>query len=401
MGRGGGGGGFSGGGFSGGGRGGFSGGGRGFGGFSGGGRSSGGSFGGGRSSGGFSDGYRSYGYRSPGIFVFNNRGEGGGNYQGGGSGSGGSGFKGCLKTAIIIIIVILVLMLFFAISESKNSHVARTRLENATVNNDVGYFENYDFYQYIDEGDLTKGLKDFYEYTGVKPFIFFTSSDWPEFGGIDELAEAIYDQRIGIENGGHLVLAWYETEADGSVNTYYWAGSEALSVLDEDALDILTSAISRCYNDESSYPTYGEFLSAAFSSAGEDIMMDPSAYKAGIAVLLVLILLFGAGLFILVRKEKKLEQDKIDAQILSTPLQTYGDSEAAAAAKKYENEADPASAGRDVTSSPAARNFANAASNGAEDSYRVDPGHTSTDDSLKTYADTEAEELAKKYESQD
>jgi len=348
---------------------------------------------------------------TPGVVVVNNNsnnkygngGGGGSNNGNGGSGGGGnSGCGGCLKPLLIVLLVMLVLSLIGTImTRSGNNDAVRTRLENGTVNSSAGYYANDGFYDSIDGNTLQKGLKDFYDKTGVKPFIYFFSNFPQGYSDTSEIAEAVYDQLIGDEYGGHLVLVWYESDVDDA-DTYYWLGTQAQTVIDSSALDILTRKIASCYNDEYSYPTYADLLSAAFSQAADDIMADNTSTGAGIVAEVILIILVGTALFLLIRKEKKLEQDKIDAQILSTPLQTFGDTEASAAAKKYESSGTDAAAAAEqsYTSSPAAQNYANSASN-AGYSYKVNSGQTVTDDSLKTYADTEAEELAKKYESQD
>ena len=398
-------------------------------GFSGGGRS-GGSFsgGGGRSSYSGGGSYRpssGSGYRpssvfrptyAPGVVVVNNNshnkygnGGGGGNYNGNGNNSGSGnnnqGCGGCLKIILIAILVFLVMSLIGTIIMNGNKNdVVRTKLENGKVNSSAGYYFDDNFYEDINGKTLEKGLKDFYEKTGVKPYLFLTSSvDIADsFDTITDVAQAAYEQFLGKENGGHIVLAWYETE-DEDYYADFWIGSQAQEVMDDDAINVLQRYIVKCYDDQSSYPTYSDLFSAAFSKAADDIMADNTSTGAGIAVEVFLILLVGAGLFILIRKEKKLEQDKIDAQILNAPLQTFGDTEAAAAAKKYETPgADSAAQSYyDNTVSPAAKSYADSASNGTGYSYTVNSGQTETDDSLKTFADTEAEELAKKYESQD
>ena len=107
-------------------------------------------------------------------------GGGGGNYNGNNGGGGGrsnnSGCGGCLKIILIALLVFLVMSLIGTIMMYKNKDDGvRTKLENGKVNTNAGYYLNDNFYDNIDGNELQKGLKDFYDKTGVKPFIFFTS----------------------------------------------------------------------------------------------------------------------------------------------------------------------------------------------------------------------------------
>ena len=139
-----------------------------------------------------------------------------------------------------------------------------------SINPDVGFFIDDGFYELIDASELQPGLEYFYDVTGVKPFIYFLS-DYPDgFEDISEVAEAVYDQIIGEEYGGHLVLAWYES-AEEYADTYYWLGEEALEIISEDDLQTLTDNISECYDDSELYPTYGDLLSAAFEMTADEI----------------------------------------------------------------------------------------------------------------------------------
>ena len=142
--------------------------------------------------------------------------------------------------------------------------------ESLPVNPDAGYFVNDDFYEEIDASELTPGLEYFYKKTGVKPFVYFFSEYPAGFEDISELAEAVYDQMIGEEYGGHLVLVWFEAY-DESADIYYWIGDEAWDVLGDTGFEILDEKLYNCYEDDVTYPSYGDFISAAFEQAADEI----------------------------------------------------------------------------------------------------------------------------------
>ncbi len=152
------------------------------------------------------------------------------------------------------------------ITENTEENIA----ERFSVNPDLGFYYDDGFYAEIDAKEIKPGLQYFYQETGVKPFIYFFSEYPDGYSEIDEVAEYVYDQIVGYEYESHLVLAWYENYADNA-ETYYWLGDDAEEMLSDEDLDILTENISDCYYDEDNYPSYGDFLSAAFRMTAEEI----------------------------------------------------------------------------------------------------------------------------------
>jgi len=182
---------------------------------------------------------------------------------------------------------------------------------------------------------LEAGMKNFYIKTGVQPFLYITDeidgNNFPTESQFEEFAYKTYDSLISDE--AHLLLIFFEY--DEKYQTWYLAGTQAKTVLDKQAMDILLDYVDRYYYDQNL--TDEQMFSKAFNDAGDRIMkVEKSPW---IPVLIV----FGALAIVAVsflwwkynKKQKNLEAEQTQ-KILDTPLETFGGSEAETRAKKYE-----------------------------------------------------------------
>lgn len=338
-----------GGGFSGGGRsGGFSGGGRSSGGFSGGGRSSGGFSGGGRS--GRGGGYGGYGgssYRPPrppvrppmvggwgwGIprtrtVIINNNGGGGGyggppgdpspqNRQGGGS--------GCLTVVLVVALVLLLAGIFAVMADGGGGSVAASTVEREPLPagsvQETGYYTD-ELGWIVDERALTAGMREFYRQTGVQPYLYLTrtvdGSASPTSQEIGDYAARLYDQLFRDE--AHFLVVYQEDGYNYMVG--YTAGSQAKSVIDDEAVGILRDYLDR-YN--SSDLSDEEYFSTVFRETAERIMtVTKSPWPAvagifGVVILAVILYLWWSR-----KKQQEKEKAQQFQEMLNTPLDTFG-----------------------------------------------------------------------------
>lgn len=338
MGRsgGGGGGGFSGGGFS----GGFSGGGRSSGGFSGGGRSGGGSFGGGRGSSGYRGGFGGYGGPRPihtGPVIIHNA------PRYGGGGNGGNPHQprrqGSGTVIATICIILVMLMLFFVViggasnGDIQKSTYQREKLpasavtETAYYTDEGGWFSN--------RSELESGMKAFYRETGVQPYLYLlpngTTTSTTE---LTAYAEELYPQLFSDE--GHFLLVFCDDDY-GSYNCGYVVGSQAKTVMDDEAVAILADYLDRYYNDYSI--SEEEIFSKTFEDTGERIM---TVTKSPLPVIVICFAVVAVAVMVFItlkkhREQKEREQKRAE-EILKTPLEKFGDKDVEDLAKKYEEQ---------------------------------------------------------------
>ena len=344
MGRSGGGGGH-GGGFSGGG---FSGGGRSSGGFSGG-RSSGrsGGFGGGRPSGGPGFGPGPGGFRPgfggvrTGPVIINNAPR----YGGGGDSPRQPRKQDSGRGTVIatICIVLVMLVLFFVImgavsggGDIQKSTYQREKLpasavtETAYYTDEGGWFSN--------RSELESGMKAFYRETGVQPYLYLlpngTTTSTTE---LTSYAEELYPQLFTDE--GHFLLVFCDDDR-GSYNCGYVVGSQAKTVMDDEAVAILADYLDRYYNDYSI--SEEEIFSNTFEDTGERIMTVTKSPLPTVAVCIAVVVV-AALVFVTLKKrrEQREREQKRAEEILKTPLEKFGDKEVEDLAKKYENQEKP------------------------------------------------------------
>lgn len=341
---------------------------------SGGGRSSGGGFGGGRSSGGRSGGFggssgragRSSGSssfgRSGGSFgssgsSFGNRSyrsgpiifPGGVNIGGGPSSprrnSSGCGSVGCLT---IIIILVIIIALIFVMEMASNggsgnsggitaSSIERQALPKGSVNETDYYMDNLKWIG--NKTKLESGLKHFYEKTGVQPFLYLTDNIngnyYPDEKEMDSFANNLYGELFTDE--AHLLFVFMEHE--GRYMDWYVVGSQAKTVIDREAADILLDYIDRYYYEDGL--TDEEFFSNSFRDAGDRIMtVTRSPWITVIiiiSIVILVIILYGWWKKAMKQKNKEAKQME---DILNTPLDKFGDTEAEDLAKKYTQDPD-------------------------------------------------------------
>jgi uncharacterized membrane protein len=310
----------------------------GFGGSFGGGRSggfggSGGSFGGNRSSNqGSGSPFRSGG---PGF------GFGGRRYYGGGPGG-----CGCGTLPILLIVFIIIFIMISAgrcsvfdntgnSSDITTSTVKREPLPKGSVNETDYYTDTMVPIWITNPTELLRGMKYFYQKTGVQPYLYITDtingSHTPTESEIADYANSLYDELFTDE--AHLLFVFFEY--DDSYMDWYVTGTQAKTVIDTEAGDIFLDYIDRNYYISSLSDE--EFFSNSFKDAADRIMNVTQS--PWISVLIILgVCVLAVVLFIWwqnAKKQKNLEAQQTE-QILKTPLEKFGDTEAEDLAKKYD-----------------------------------------------------------------
>lgn len=344
-----------------------------------GGRSGGGSFGGSRSSGGRSGGFGGLG-RGGGLGGLGGfgglGGRGGGSFGGfGGFGSfrsgggfrggpvfggggpswrppvrgGGFGAPGCSSVGSVVVIGIvffIILIMVFANSlpgggvgantsgEVTKSTVERVALPKGSVNETGYYTDKLDWIK--NETTLVAGLRNFYEKTGVQPYLYITDtvngSHSPTAEELDEYARGLYGELFTDE--AHLLFVFFKY--DGKYMDRYVCGTQAKTVIDREAADILLDYVDRYYYDRDL--TEDELFSRAFSDAGDRIMtVTKSAWPAVLIVMTITVALFILFLWWRHAKKRKDAEARRTEEMLKTPLEKFSsEDEAEKLSKKYD-----------------------------------------------------------------
>lgn len=333
------------------------------GGFGGGGR--GGGFGGGRS-GGFggnvgrgggrpSGGYRGGGryrrrpsrpvffprpfYRSRPVIINNNNGGGGFNNNNNNNNNKNGNSSGCLTTVLVLVIGIVILGLLFSLFSGggsggvTSSTTEREPLASGVVNETEYYTDELGWI--TNEAQAEQGLEYFYEETGVQPHVIITGdieggqSNPAE--AIPEYANTMYDQLFTDE--AHLLVIFYEP-SPSDYTTYYLVGSQARSVIDDEAGQIVLDYLDANYTDMSL--SSEEYFSKSFEQAADRIMTTTTNPWVIIAIVAGVIIVVAIGYtWWQKRQQAKVEEDKRTKEILNQPIKTFADAELKDLESKY------------------------------------------------------------------
>lgn len=214
------------------------------------------------------------------------------------------------------------------------STIAREPLPAGSVNETGYYTDELDWIQ--SKTTLLAGLKHFYQETGVQPYVYITDtvngSHSPTSEELDTFANSLYDQLFTDE--AHILLVFFEY--NGGYKDWYVCGTQAKTVIDSEAADILLDYIDRYYYY--SNLTEDEFFSKAFSDAADRIMEVTRSPWITVWIVLgaVALLAIAFAWWKHAKKQKNLEAKQTE-DMLNTPLEQFGDAEAEELAKKYKD----------------------------------------------------------------
>lgn len=341
------------------------------GGFSGGGR--GGGFGGGRGGGGRSSGAGRGAGRGGGSF--GGGGLGGGGFGHGGynrrprhhgprvwpvflggfgrrrysRGGGGCGFMGC---GSIFTVMIFLFIMFSFLSTIGNFGTGgggigggSGDITSSTVEREplpAGSVDETDYY--TDElgwiGNHTQmvdGLRHFYNETGVQPHVHIIGdvegNPDPTQDELAAYANALYDDLFTDE--AHLLLVFLESSPN-DYDTYYIVGSQARSVIDTEAGDILLDYLDRYYFDDGL--TDEQYFSNSFRDAADRIMdVTTSPWIPVLSIFGLVIVLYILYKWWKTKQDSKEKEAKRTEDMLNKPIHTFGGSEAEELSKKYQD----------------------------------------------------------------
>ena len=285
-------------------------------------------------------------------------------YFGGTRYSGSSGYSGGYSNTpkksgtsvwkkIWLVILILIIIGALLPDDKNTSSGSGGGITKSTVNRerfDSSSYQKSDVW-YRDELNwitnpttLHRGMEHFYDKTGVQPFLYITddvgTKGYASDSQLEKFGNEIYDKYFDDEC--HLVVVFYEK--DKKYRSFYVTGTQAKTVIDDEAGEILLDYIDHYY-----YSDYeeSEFFSRSFSEAADRIMRVTPNYKPVIAIFaiiaVIVVLLFK---WWKKKKQHKLDEMKQAKDILDSDLNEFGGpdytgsgsmSEAEALKKKYDS----------------------------------------------------------------
>lgn len=287
----------------------------------------------------------------------------GSSYHGGGS---GGSFGSMVGIIVFILLMIVILSMFSGISSSsdgKNGGITvstynREKLdsgysfESDCIEDQVNWLQN--------EKKVGKELKEFYEKTGVQPYIVLLKENDEVKALNDEAKSSTNEEKIYADYAEQIFAQFAPNEAtfmyiyfqdeenekhgqDGYM--YCVTGKQASAVMDSEARDIFWDYLdahwfSDMTEDELFVETFNKTASRimTITTTGKDV-----AKTVAIGSTIAIIAIVGGVAVVKIvksnnkRKEKEAEER---AKILTTPMSTLVDEELKETAKKYENMSD-------------------------------------------------------------
>lgn len=229
--------------------------------------------------------------------------------------------------SIVLAIIVIVAGLIAARPNIQQSTVERSKLDSSLCTRvDTWYQDDINWIH--DEKTLLKGLKTFYDKTGVQPYLWITDNingkAKPNTSDFETALKSKYSELFKDE--GHVIVCFMES-SPSVYATYYWAGSAAKGVIDDEAGEILLDVIDSKYTSDLSDE---EMFSKSFSDAATRMMKVGHTTKQLIIIAVIVLLCLGfvvsVYLWVKTRAKARAEEAEETQRILNTPIDEIGES---------------------------------------------------------------------------
>lgn len=253
--------------------------------------------------------------------------------------SHGGSFNAIISLIIFIVVLIAAFGGFPSSNSSSTKSVPKSTQNRERLESGVGYDNNciVDNIGWFDNVTKTeKSIKQFYDKTGVQPYIVLNAYDSTLLTDTakEEYAKKWYDEHIKNEST-FLYMYFAEPDTDNDVGYMaYVNGKQVPSVMDSEAIEIFWAYVDKYwYSDMST----DDMFTTIFTKTADRIMTkSTTAADVGnnaIKVIGVIVVFAGIIVVMVIRRKHKAEEAKETEKILNTPLN--GDSEADDLLKKY------------------------------------------------------------------
>lgn len=238
----------------------------------------------------------------------------------------GSGYSGPMSLVMGWVLIVTILFVFVAMMLLQREGVPKSTREREKLSASectvINEWYRDDIEWISDISRLERGLKSFYNSTGVQPYLWITDNingkSRPNEADFQNALNQMYNELFDDE--GHVIVCFLESSPNDWA-TYDWCGDAARNVMDDEAEDILHSYFSRYYTSDMEDE---EYLATVFTKTGNSIMTVDKSNKAIGRILLMVIVIVGGviitALIVHIIVKNKKEQAKINRDILNTDI---------------------------------------------------------------------------------
>lgn len=229
--------------------------------------------------------------------------------------------------SIVLAIIVIVAGLVAARPNIQQSTIERSKLDSSLCTKvDTWYQDDINWIH--GEKTLLRGLKTFYDKTGVQPYLWITDNIngkiKPNTSDFETALKSKYSELFKDE--GHVIVCFMES-SPSVYATYYWAGSAAKGVIDDEAGEILLDIIDSKYTSDLSDE---EMFSKSFSDAATRMMKVGRTTKQYIILAVAVIAGLGiiVGFIFLLKAKRKSDAEEAEERerILNTDINEMSDS---------------------------------------------------------------------------
>lgn len=233
---------------------------------------------------------------------------------------------GCASVLAYLIIFGIILIALFSSSVGNSSSSSNAKLNREKyrghVDSSHGYYEDTCVEKFIDrtnEQTLISGFKEFYNKTGVFPFLYVIENtpEKSEYRGYDTYQDYVYEELFDSE--GNFLIVYIAEEDD----YYFAAGYDTGEIIDETSLDLICDKVNGYWYTGDLAKAFGDGL----EDASKNIMAKSNGRVIGVVIVVSIAVIVLVAMIINWWKKKKAQDNKEQEdleKILNTPLDTFG-----------------------------------------------------------------------------
>ena len=222
----------------------------------------------------------------------------------------------------MVVLIAVIGTLLKALMPAVPSTIERTKLDNknAYINDcvvdEIGYSDR--------PASLSSGMREFFEDTGVQPYVYFKAydssltSDAAQQAWAEQYYESNFDRT-------DIFLLVYFANPDVWDFEGYWVyvnGAQSSSIMDAEAMDIFWSYLDRFWSTDMSVD---DILVSSFQKTGDVIMKVTTSYKDVLKYVVIFFIVVAVGVIVILLVKEKSRRAKEKAEeterILNTPLE--------------------------------------------------------------------------------
>lgn len=268
--------------------------------------------------------------------------------RGGGRRSGDGCVSSLISVVILLIFIGILLGMFSSIGGGSSTDIPASSYNREKLDSGNGYVNDciVDELGWFDNVSRTESrLKDFYNETGVQPYIVLLDYDTYSKEGTSDDAKYNYALKYydnNITNESTFLYVYFEEEYEDEYSEpgymCYINGTQVSSVMDSEAVDIFWAYLDKYWSD-SSLSTDDLFVKT-FDSTADTIMTKSTTSKdvAKYALIVVAagVVVFGVVKVVKLKHKRAKEEAEETERILNTPMESLVDEELKKTAAKYD-----------------------------------------------------------------